>query len=98
MGSLRDRDETIDQLLHDAEHKDAGAEFARRIGHHEPAAEMEAERDDLIGQALALDPQREAPAWGETNLPLRQVRAVERRAAKRAAHTSAATPGEGTES
>lgn len=61
----------IDRLLHDAEHKDSGAKFARSLRgyqHEEAAERMERQRDELIAEALRLDPERKAEAWQETSL------------------------------
>lgn len=60
----------VDRLLHDAEHADSGAEFARRMvviqpdndAHRAAAHDLTAKRDRLLAEALALDPQRTAPA------------------------------------
>lgn len=59
-------DEQIDQLLHDADRKVMGANFARQIGHTGPAAEMDAEAERLYREAMQLDPEQTLPAWQET--------------------------------
>jgi hypothetical protein len=66
----------IDRLLHDAEHKDSGAKFARSLPGDRPleaAERMERDRDQLIAKALALDPDRKAEAWGETDLKISPI-------------------------
>jgi hypothetical protein len=65
-------EQEIDRLLHDAEHADAGSEFAARIGHTEPARELREKRDKLIDAAISLDPQQTARAWKETRLVIPQ--------------------------
>jgi hypothetical protein len=73
----------IDRLLHDAENADSGASFALMMAESDPSnpthkrmhRELSAKRDQLLGKALALDPDRSAPAWSETTLPT-EVRAV----------------------
>jgi hypothetical protein len=44
-------DPDIDRLFHDAEHKLAGADFARRLKHISPAEKMESEAEILLKQA-----------------------------------------------
>jgi hypothetical protein len=60
-----ERDAKVDQLLHDAEHAEAGAGFANRIGHHGEAANMVRKSIRLRDEAKALDPEMKAPAWAE---------------------------------
>ena len=69
----------VDRLLHDAEHKQAGAEFARslrRVEHIEAAKRMERRRDELIAEALKLDPDQTCEAWQDLDLPLPARRAA----------------------
>ena len=64
------RNETIDRLLHDAEHKDAAVDFTRNLMHDpQGARKFEQERDALIAEAKRLDPDRSASAWEDTSLP-----------------------------
>jgi hypothetical protein len=63
----------VDRLLHDAEHKDSGAKFARSlrgIMHVEAAERLERDRDELIAEAIKLDPDRTCDAWEWTDLKL----------------------------
>ncbi|MFL5481112.1 MAG: hypothetical protein ACJ8AK_02895 [Gemmatimonadaceae bacterium] len=63
----------VDRLLHDAEHKNAGARFARSlrgIRHVEDAERLERERDGMIAAAIRLDPDRTCDAWQWTDLKL----------------------------
>ena len=62
-------EETIDRLLHDAEHKDSAATFARDLMRQPlKAREFEAQRDGLIAEAKHRDPHRRAEAWLNTSL------------------------------
>lgn len=56
----------IDQLLHDADRKVMGANFARRMGDHVNAAAMDRDAVGLYRQALGADIHMEASAWKET--------------------------------
>lgn len=58
----------IEQRLHDAEHAEAGADFAGFMQHHDVRAEKLAKRDRLIREALTLDPERKDPSWEWTTL------------------------------
>lgn len=61
----------IDRLLHDAEHKDSAATFARNLMRQpDKAREFEQERDALITEANRLDPNHTAHAWAETTLEM----------------------------
>lgn len=53
----------IDQLLHDAEHADSGANFARQIGHTEPARALERKRERLVSEARILYHDNPGAAW-----------------------------------
>ncbi len=66
------RDEHVDRLLHDAEHKHNAATFAVTLMHDEPSARrFREERDSLIRMAHKIDPHHDAPAWQEPDeLPL----------------------------
>lgn len=65
----RDRDDAVDRLLHDAEHADGGAEFARNFVNDDAAARrLRLKRDRLIVEAHGRDPEHAAPAWAETSL------------------------------
>lgn len=76
------RFQQVDRLLHDAEHADSGAAFARHMAgmqphnrqHRQAAEELAAKRDRLLAEALALDPERTAPAWEETTLTIPEAR------------------------
>jgi hypothetical protein len=64
----------VDQLLHDAEHADAGAAFARMLvgrlaSAKDDAEQLIAKRDALLAEANALDPQHSAACWSETETP-----------------------------
>lgn len=59
------RNQTVDRLLHDAEHAESGAAFAKSIGHHPQAEEMTVKAKILRQEAEKLDPKHEAPAWAE---------------------------------
>lgn len=63
--SADDRNENVDQYLHDAERALCGSRFAKSIGHFTPAAELREKHDRLLGMAQELDPGHEAPAWQE---------------------------------
>ena len=69
---------TVNRLLHDAEHADSGASFAALMyrrdplnkDHLEAMEALQAKRDRLIAEALALDPDRTDDAWEETTLEI----------------------------
>lgn len=46
--------EQIDRLLHDAQHADSGAHFARTVGHHGPAKEMREKCESLKAESFRL--------------------------------------------
>lgn len=56
----------IDQLLHDADRKVMGANFARQMGDRVNAAAMDRDAVGLYRQALNGDIHLEDPAWKET--------------------------------
>ena len=58
----------VDRLLHDAEHKDAGANMAATVGDTYSASRLQTQRDSLIRMASQIDPERESPAWDEVRL------------------------------
>jgi hypothetical protein len=60
-----ERDAKVDQLLHDAEHAESGADFAKRIGHYGEAMKMADTAVRLRKEAAELDPEKQSPAWAE---------------------------------
>jgi len=64
-------DDQINQLLHDAEHADAGAAFATSLRDHESAARMLAKAQSLWDEAMKLDPKRSSHRWNEGSLRTR---------------------------
>lgn len=56
----------IDQLLHDADRKVMGANFARQMGDRMNAAAMDRDAVGLYRQALNADVHMVDPAWKET--------------------------------
>jgi hypothetical protein len=56
----------VDRLLHDADRKVMGANFARYMGDHHNAALLDRAAGVLYGAALAADPSRTDRAWRET--------------------------------
>ena len=56
----------IDQLLHDADRKVMGANFARQMGDRSSAARMDRDAIGLYRQALNADIYMLDPAWKET--------------------------------
>jgi hypothetical protein len=70
----QERDDAVDELLHDAEHADGGAHFALRFAHDEAAARRLTLRcDRLIAEAHGRDPAHAAPAWAETDLSAARI-------------------------
>lgn len=63
-----ERNAKVDELLHDAEHADGGADFAAMMGDAASVASLRAKCARLVAEVLAIDPQRLAPAWKETSL------------------------------
>lgn len=64
--------EQVDRLLHDADRAHRGVVFVGQMArrqpfakHHTAQRELVRERDRLIREALALDPERSALAWTE---------------------------------
>lgn len=55
----------VNKLLHDADRKVMGANFAREMGHHGPAAEMDRDARELYQRAMQADPERADDAWAE---------------------------------
>jgi hypothetical protein len=55
----------VGQLLHDAEHAEAGAEMAIRMRDKVRATNFYRTARKLRSEAIALDPNCEAPAWAE---------------------------------
>lgn len=58
-------DSEIDQLLHDADRKVMGANFARQMGDRANVAAMDRDAVGLYRQALNADIHMEDPAWKE---------------------------------
>ena len=58
--------DTIDRLLHDADRKIMGANFARLMGDRVNARAMEREASGLYQKALDADIHLLDPAWKET--------------------------------
>lgn len=56
----------IDQLLHDADRKVMGANFARQMGDRANAGTMDRDAVALYRRALNTDIHMEDPAWKET--------------------------------
>lgn len=63
-----DLNERVDRLLHDAEHAKAGATFAAMMHDDYNARQLANKSQNLLNEALALDPQHTAPAWSETDM------------------------------
>ena len=66
--------EPVEELLHDAERADSGADFAITCGDAKSHKELVAKRDALLREAMRLDPDRTADAWGEVRDLLRRAR------------------------
>jgi len=65
-----ERDAKVNELLHDADRAQAGAEFAERIkhlgAHHVQAAkELREKATRLRAEAESIDPERESHWWTE---------------------------------
>lgn len=65
---VADVNERVDRLLHDAEHKDAGAMMARMMKDLAAVDEFLTARDLLVAEAHIVDPTHAAPAWQETTI------------------------------
>jgi hypothetical protein len=63
MSNLNEISEQINRLLHDAEHADSGANFARMIGHTGPMRDMERKREMLINEARILYATNPGATW-----------------------------------
>lgn len=59
-----ERDEKVDQLLHDAEHAESGGEMAARMNDEAAVNRLYAKWEGLIAEANKIDPEHKAPAWG----------------------------------
>ena len=64
---MSERDEKVDQLLHDAVRASDGAAFAMRMGDVDAARRLAKEAHQMFAEAAALDPAKEAPAWAEVD-------------------------------
>lgn len=64
---MGERNESVDRLLHDAEHAHNGAGMAAMMRDAKAERELYEKRDRLVREALALDPKREAPAWDDAD-------------------------------
>lgn len=60
---MRERDDAVDRLLHDAERAEGGAMFARMMADESNARLLDEKAQRLRAEAEALDPNKEAPAW-----------------------------------
>lgn len=65
---MSDIHKQVDQLLHDAERAGSGAEMANMLGDNAAWGRLIKKRKRLIAEAVALDPERTAPAWKESGL------------------------------
>ena len=60
-----ERDERVDQLLHDAVRARDGAAFAMRMRDGDAARRLTKKAHRMFAEADVLDPAKEAPAWAE---------------------------------
>lgn len=65
---IEEFDMRVDCLLHDAEHKDAGAMMARAMGDLTAVDRLLTDRDLLVAEALCIDPDKKSPTWKESSL------------------------------
>jgi hypothetical protein len=61
----RNTQDKVDRLLHDAERAGVGSAMARMLGDGPAERRLATKRDKLYAAALALDPEKTAPAWEE---------------------------------
>lgn len=67
--TLREVNERIDRLLHDAEHAFAGATFAARMGHASAANGMQIKYRMLHNEAAILYVENPGSEWPECEWP-----------------------------
>lgn len=68
--SENEKNERVDRCLHEAEHAQSGAQMAEQMRDEYHARQLRNKRDNLIREALEVDPKRTAPAWEETWLEI----------------------------